>query len=515
MVLVGAFPATADDAQLEGLPIVRIVCARFNVFDTSDPATSAWFYRAANSLHIRSREDLIRSVLLFAEGDPYHPAVAAESARLLRSLGFMNPVEITARAVEGGVEVTVETHDQWSLQIGAEAGVAGSRSGYGFEIQEENLLGWGKTLTLGWESDVERDTTLVRYQDPNIAGSRWTADLIYEDRSDGSLERVRVERPFYALETTNAWGGWWESEELTVHLWSDGESVVEGRRSSELARGWYGLRLGSTVRSSHRLLLGWDTLQTSQADWIRVDTGAPYPTPEDLDVSGLHLGFEQIADNFEVLHGFRAWSTQEDVGLGPDLRVGVTFSAPAFGGDVDRILFEGEVSVGRHRGGWLLLGDGWLSGRFDEGSPHNVVAGLQLAAAQIGQRGFQVRLLAEASHELDLDRQLTLGADIGLRGWDPDTFDGTGRWVVNGQWRTILARDVLKLFSVGGVVFADAGQTWNPRVGRDTDGVRADAGVGLLFDLSRFSTTNLLRVEIAWPDDGSGPVVILTGSALF
>ena len=64
------------------------------------------------------------------------------------------------------------------------------------------------------------------------------------------------------------------------------------------------------------------------------------------------------------------------------------------------------------------------------------------------------------------------------------------------------------------MVFADAGKTWNPRVGFDTDGVRADAGAGLLFDLSRLSMNNVLRVEVAWPDDRSGPVVTLTGSAL-
>ena len=61
----------------------------------------------------------------------------------------------------------------------------------------------------------------------------------------------------------------------------------------------------------------------------------------------------------------------------------------------------------------------------------------------------------------------------------------------------------------------DAGKTWNPRIGDDTDGVRTDAGVGLLFDLSRLSLSNILRLEVAWPDDSTGPVVTLTGSALF
>lgn len=516
MTLAASSQATAaETSELDGLPIVRIVVHRFNVFDTDDPTTSSWPYRAANGLHIRSREGFIRSMLLFTEGDAYSAAEAAESARILRDGGFINPVEITAREVEGGVEVTVETHDQWSLQIGGEAGLAGNRGSYGFQVQEENVLGWGKRITLGYASDVERNTSSIRYEDPNIFNSRWLTDLIYENRSDGHLERVRLERPFFSLDTPDAWGGWWESEDVVEHLWAGGESVVQGRRNSETLLAWYGLRLPGFGTGARRLTVGWDRRETRYEGWHLEATGAPYPQPADIEVSGFRIAYEQIADNFVVLRGFRAWSNQEDVGLGPNFGIGATFSAPALGGDIDRVLFDGRVSLGRHRGPWLLLADGWASGRFDEGEPRNVHGGFQLAAAQIGQRGFQFRLLVDASHELDLDRQLTLGADVGLRGWDPDTFDGTGRALANVQWRTILFRDVLRLFSVGAVVFADAGRTWNPRVGRDTAGVRTDAGVGLIFDLSRFSTSNLLRVEIAWPDDGSGPVATLTGSALF
>ena len=57
--------------------------------------------------------------------------------------------------------------------------------------------------------------------------------------------------------------------------------------------------------------------------------------------------------------------------------------------------------------------------------------------------------------------------------------------------------------------------TWDPRVGVGTDGFRADAGVGLLFDLTTFGRADLLRVEIAWPDDNTGATLIVTASALF
>jgi hypothetical protein len=505
----------AEVSELDGLPIVRIVCERYNIFDTSDPKTSKWPYRAANAVHIRSRERFIRSMLLFHEGDPYRASDAAESARLLRGIGIMNPVSISAREIEGGVEVVVETHDKWSLQIGADAGLSGNRGTFGFQIQEENLAGWGKELSLGYDSDVERDSWNFGYADPNVFGSRWTAELQYQDRSDGYLKRIILNRPFYSLDTRRAWGGSWVSEELTEHLYSANESVVQGRRRSDSLRGWYGIHLGDSTAVIRRVTLGWDAQQVNYDDWKWVETGDPYPAPLPLDISGVRIGYEQIANNYEVLYGLRAWSSQEDVGLGPNFKFGATFSGPALGGDISRVLFDGLFSIAGHRGRWLLMGDAWLSGRFDRSDPQDVLLGVQLAAVQIGERGFQFRLLADASHELQLDRQLTLGADVGLRGWDPDYFDGTGRALVNAQWRTVVFRDVLNLFSVGVVVFADAGKTWSPRIGADTNGVRVDAGAGLLFDLSRLSLSNILRVEVAWPDDRSGPVVTITGSALF
>ncbi len=505
----------AEASDLDGLTIERIIYERYAIFDTSDPKTSKWPYRAANAVHIRSREPFIRTMLLFKVGDPYSAADAAESARLLRSLGIMNPVEITAREIEGGVEVIVETHDQWSLQIGADAGLSGNRGTWGVQIQEENLAGWGKELSIAYDSNVERDSWSYGYIDPNVFGTRWVAELVYQNRTDGYLKRIRAERPFFSLDTPRGWGAWWETEELTEHLYSAAESVIDGQRTSEAFRAWYGIRLGGRGGITRRLSVGWDARQNAYDDWQWIDTGDPYPAPQPLDVSGVRVGYEQIANNYEVLYGLRAWSTQEDVALGPNFSAGVTLSAPALGGDTERVLYDGLFSIARHHGRWLLMGDAWLNGRFDGSQPENVVYGIQLAASQIGVRGFQFRLLFDDSYELELDRQITLGADVGLRGWDPDYFDGTGRALVNAQWRTIVFRDVLKLFSVGVVVFVDAGKTWAPRVGADTDGIRTDAGVGLLFDLSRYSLSNVLRFEVGWPDDRSGPVVTLTGSALF
>ena len=517
-LLLGMFAAplvsAADGQDLDGLTIVSIRFVRYDVFDTSDEKTSSKPYRWANAVHIVSKEDFLRSQLLFEEGDPYSARLAAESARILRQRRLMNPVDISARRVPEGVAVTVTTHDHWSLRTGGQLSVFGNRTNLYFDFEEDNLLGWGKGVTLAYDSNHERSAWSYQYLDPNFLSSRWSVNVVHSNLSDGTRNELTVSRPFFSLSTPWSAGVQGLSENLTEHLYVSSQGAVSGRSHHESARLWGGIRLPGNGRVSRRLLAGWEHRVDLYSDWQWTD-GRPYPEPEDLVVNGPSLAFEQVVDNYEVVTGYQAWDTQEDISLGPDIRFGLTYSSPAFGGDTTRLLFEGGARVGDTAGNWLLLGDGWFSGRMDGNGAQNVVMGLKLGAAQLGTHGWQARLLAETSSQLALDRQLALGADTGLRGWNPDHFDGTGRAVLNVQWRRLLKRDLLGLLSVGVLVFGDSGVTWAPRIGPGTDGVRFDAGVGLLLDLSHLSRTSLIQVSAGVPDDGSGITFIVTTSAIF
>jgi hypothetical protein len=507
--------ADDGDPELDGQPIVAIHVNRKDIFDTSNPKTKAWFYRWANALHIVSKENFIRSMLLFEEGDPYSASAAAESARILRNLGIMNPVIIDAHAVDDGVEVVVETRDQWTLKVGAKLGVFGSRASYQVDFEEENLLGWGKAIGVTYDSDNERTSWAYNYFDPNVFNSRWRVGLAHARLSDGYLDDVVIDRPFYSLATPWSWGLAANRQQLVDHLYSQSVSVVEGVHESERLSIWGGGRLPGGGNITRRLIGGWEYRRDRYSDWLWEETGEPYPPPEDRLIEGPRLSFELLAARFLVVKGFRAWAVQEDVALGPNFSLTAIFSTPTFGGDRKRIVTAGRAHAARQKGPWLFLGDAWFSGRLEDGGAHNLVTGIQVAAAQLGKRGLQARLLIEGSQRLDRDRQLTLGADLGLRGWDPDYFDGTGRAILNVQWRQLIKEEVLGLFTLGVVVFTDAGKTWDARVGPDTKGVRFDAGAGLLFDLSHLGRSTLLRVDAAVPDDGSGITITVSTATIF
>jgi hypothetical protein len=499
-----------------GTPIVAIRVVRYDVFDTEDPATASWPYRAANALHIVTRERYIRSLLLFREGDPLDPELLAESARLLRAGGFLSPVFIAARPVPGGAEVTVETHDQWTTELGLSIGLAGSQSKIYVRFDEDNFLGWGKQATVGWRSDPERESVILSYGDPLFLGTRWQLAAEYQDASDGSVEAFRLAYPFYALATPRTAGFDWRHQRRTEYLWSDGEKVVEGRGDRERLSLWGGIRLPSAPTVANRLTLGLFSERSEFADWQWRSDGSDYPDPEALDLSGVQVGFRQLADRWEVVTGFRAWLTQEDLPLGPNWGAELGFALPALGADRRALLFNGDLYLARlanRRYRWLAVG---LSGRLEDGrGVVNSVSHLEVGACQLGDSALRGRLVLDLGHELDLDRQLTLGADVGLRGWEPNTFDGTSRAVLNLEWRRRLTGELLHIAVLGFEVFVDAGQTWDGRVGRTTDGVRVAAGIGLLAEQTRATLARLARLEVGFPDDGTGPLVILTGQILF
>jgi hypothetical protein len=512
LAAVGAGAGAEEVAP--GTPIVAVHMDRHDIYDLDDPATSAWPYRWVDALHILSREEFIRSLLLFHVGDPIDPLRLAESELILRSTGFLNPVHIRARPAPGGAEVVVETHDQWSTGIGIDYGVSGDRRHAGGSISEDNLLGMGKSFLLDVQSDPERTSTTFRYRDFTFLRSRWQLGVEHKKSSDGSTDSFQLEYPFFAILTPQAGGVAWRREGLQEYLWSSGHRSVAGQADTRSFELWGGLRLPGDGILTDRLTVGLFGDRALFRDWQRLD-GSPFPQPEDRNLLGVEVGWEHQTFNWRVVQGFRAWLRQEDLPLGPNWQVTTGLSLPVFGGDRSRLRYHGSLTMGQLNGRtytWLIAD---LSGRLEQGVLVNSIAHLEVGGALTGTAGWRVRLAADLGHNLDGERQLTLGADTGLRGYDPNAFDGTSRVVTNLEWRRRITGELLHVAALGLTAFADGGKSWGARVGPPTGGWRGDVGAGLLVELTRASVVRILRLEVAYPDHGKGPVFQVTSDSLF
>ena len=502
-------------SPLDGLPIVSIRFVRQNVFDTSNPKTSSWLYRAADAIHIVTKESYLRARLLFKVGDRYSEDKAEESARILRELGWLNPVSITAHRKGKGVEVIVRTHDLWTLQAGVQFSMFGSKTRTGATIWEENLLGYGKQVNVSYKTTFTRHEWNFFYLDPDLLATRKQLWLEHLDTTDGIHDEGWLKLPFYSLDSTRSWGVSFVRQQMDEYLWSRASKAVIGLHAINWIRVWGGWRLGSRTNAANRIIVGWDHQIDDFDRWHWIHQPYAYPNPANRHIEGPRFGFEHVADNYEVVHGFRAWTSQEDVALGPNYSVHTTYSIPGLGDGHWRQPFDASFHRGWRRGRWLFINDAWTSGRLEQGGAQNWRTGAQLIVARTGFEGWQGRLMVENVSNADGELQLPLGSFTGLRGWDPFAFDGTGRALLNVQWRKLVREDVLGLFSLGMETFIDAGNVWGGRVDRGTGGVRTDFGVGLLADLTHVGLAHLIRVELAFPDDGSGFVVTGTTHFLF
>ncbi len=194
-----------DFKNNSNLVVGEIVINAADVFDLKNPKESKAIHRIANKIHVSTKPKVIRRQLLFKSGEPFQLRKLSESQRLIRSNGYIQEVEITPYELER-VNIRVDTTDNWTLAPGVSFSQSGGNSKSGIEIQEQNLLGLGKGLVLGFKSHEERDETLLAYTDPQFLGTRQQLYASVKNNSDGKGHVVYLTLPFFELDSRKAWG---------------------------------------------------------------------------------------------------------------------------------------------------------------------------------------------------------------------------------------------------------------------------------------------------------------------
>ncbi|HEX2643451.1 MAG TPA: hypothetical protein VHU81_10685, partial [Thermoanaerobaculia bacterium] len=192
---------TPDAVQApEGATIGEIRIVTQSIFDTSKPDENKRLFRLADRLHRTTRPQVIERQLLFRTGEPFSQTALDESERILRANRYLYEAEIRpVRYEDGRVDLEVVTRDVWTLRAGASVNRAGGVNTFDFSLQDSNFFGTGKDLTIWRNSGIDRDSTLFRYRDPALFGSRVQMEASVADYSDGGSKRLEVERPFYSL----------------------------------------------------------------------------------------------------------------------------------------------------------------------------------------------------------------------------------------------------------------------------------------------------------------------------
>ncbi len=481
-----------------GKTIRRVRIETGPVFDSANPKENNWLYRSLDALHINTKPQVIASQLLFREGELLDEDKVRESARILRSRGYLASAYILPEALcQDGVDLVVMTRDVWSTEPDTSLSRNGGENKSGFGISEGNLLGQGNELAIGYETVGERSAINYDFTSPHIFNSHYYAHLAYADKTDGKDKIVELAKPFFSLQTPSAYG-------LTSKTITEAEILRYGGvkrstflHSQERYELFAGRALDISDAATTRLLGG---VAMDEDEYIpTIATTTPLPADEVNRYPWLAL--RKIENHFGAFKNLQQIQRVEDVLLGSDMYVRLGYAGERFHNDRDGLLMQAYFSD------VLASGDNHLL-QFKSSVALKDYAGSAERFA-LTQHLTYNHFLSDHSRwyvdaQWDFGKRLlpqdefTLGGSSGLRGYPLEFQRGQERYLLTTEYRYFSDWHLFNLLRVGGVVFAETGKAWNSQLqtGQET---LSDVGFGLRISSSKARIGSVVHIDIAMP----------------
>ena len=334
---------------------------------------------------------------------------------------------------------------------------------------------------------MHRTSTEVLYRDRNFFGSRARTEIKLADKSDGHRAVLKLERPFYSLDSRWTAGAVVVSDERVEKIFDQGEVVDQFRHDSEFFEAYWGLSPGLVDGRSVRWRLGY-TYQGNRFSAAE-DRPEPLVLPPDRTLSYPWVEVATVRDRFIEFRDLDRISRTEDLNLGTRFQARLGLSSTTFGSLEDEALATVSSARGFKPGtGKLILADVNAGARISSGRVNTFLVNGRgrFFWRNWKEHAFFASLEANVAGDLDPEQQLLLGGDSGLRGYPQRFQTGDRRWLVTLEQRFYTSWEPFKLVNVGAAIFFDAGRAWFAGANDPADlGVLRDVGIGLRLSPSR------------------------------
>ena len=500
-VLLCVATASAQAAPEEEQRTIREIRILVAPIYTKEEAEESSWDNAINRYHTPTRDSVIRTALLFSEGEVLDQELLDATARSLRRFKFVNKAELLVVPIdEQTVDVEVHTKDAWTLEPGMTVDGGGGLSTVTVHLIDFNILGSGKKAYVEGkhESDVG-NTYKIGYSDYQLFGSRWVGNTTYQKGPLIESFFVQTRLPLYSPDSKWSYGGSAFVMDQTARLFEDGEESSryqnEQAQASVFLKRSYGARF-KKINVNYGL-------KYLEKDYSSL--GEETTTPPPVDQANVTPSFGISKQNI----GWAQSTFVNKMGRTEDYTAGLTYGGTVgWGipvGDSPELykarlyLVENVMLKEHHFLKLTAVGDS------------EIVRNTFLSLGAKYYRRFSkhtlaVRYLAKFGHELDSSRQFQLGADSGLRGYPARAFTGEKLMLLNIEdrqfWGTVA---IGAEFELGTVVFVDAGNVWKDEDDIDLGELNWSVGVGLRIGLENMPSSPIMRVDYGWAiGDGSG-----------
>jgi hypothetical protein len=499
-------PGPADWQALErrGAVITEIRVEREDVFNPAKPEEDNLIGRWGDRLHRTTQEGVIRRALLFQVGDRVQVRHIRETERYLRAFVFLKDARIDPEELpDGSVRAWVWVRDAWTLKGTINYKLLGGQQTRGLGIQDQNLLGTGKTLAFSYLHDPVRETETFAYGDPQVLGSAWTLSTAYQKLSDGSTRQAFLQRPYTSLDTP--WSGTLQATSAgsTYTLYDRGATLYTAHSQLDTLAG------GASAALWHTEAMAWRPgflLVSNEAAYGSVTAaappgGLPVPNFQHRRLQGPALTLSFLQDRFRVYRDLAGMDTPEDYNLGWTGSFLAGEYLPSWS-STERA-FLGQAALSR---GWgtsdraLLLASASTSGRKGPAGWDDALADVTVNAywKETPRQITAAHLALDRASRPDPEDILYVGALQGLRGYPNWLHPGDGRWLMTVEQRMLTDQRWFGVLRLGYVAFADLGGIhrldgtgWSP--------VYADVGGGLRFGDLKSSLGRVVLITVAVP----------------
>jgi len=480
-------PWSDDFYQKSDLIVGTIEVNAGDIFKLSNPEESKNIHQVTNKLHIKTKPEVIRRKLLFTSGDSFKKRSLDESTRLIRANRYIKDVDIIPYEVCGrNVNIKVNTNDRWTLAPGVSFGKSGGKNKSGMEIQENNLFGLGKSLSLNYKNNRERREKLLKYSDEQFLGTRQHLTAAITRNSDGNGYQLDLSLPYYSLDSRRAWGTNNSRIQQENSIYTEGDVTDKIKFNEKSHSAFWGWSNGLKNDSVSRFKVGWSYSEAQYGQLLPITQSYPW------------FEYEYIKEQFTTRTNFKSMGEVEDVPLGLNYAIEVGLLNQELGSSENHIRlaskvskgFEFENSLGFFNSDFITyLGDGRLQGE---------TLNLRSELFTFNDNGSDLYFAGSlrVKNNLQEGEQLLLGSETGLRGYPEGYQDGTKSVVLTTEKRYHFDWYPLQLAKFGAVVFADAGTTWG---GNNKTELLTDVGFGLRMIPTRTSTTKALHLDFAFP----------------
>ena len=509
VLLLGTLPAAAPARAQPvcpdaGGPVGRVTIERDNVFDAGGTGVTGRLNRAANAVHILTRERVVFRELLFREGEPCRSEALAQTERNLRALGLFQEVSVVPmRAANGRTDVLVRVRDAWSLRISGHYERAGGVPTWDVGLTEANIAGLGAAAGVRRRQAFDAEITTGWMEERRLLGSRERLAAFVDDRSDGHAVAASMSRPFYALDARWAHDLSFAETRDVLRIYQDGDlTASHDRRATEIVAGFSARLTKPAPTTVWRLGAGYRfTAQEypGAARDERLDPDAPITHRW----AGPYASLQFIEHRFLTCTGLVVPGRDVDVNLGTQADAGVFFS-PRVGAwrTTSRVALGASVSRGWRMPGagvfvsraaaTALVGGGETTRVAFSGSAR---AWWQLSSTHV----VMARGEAQTSIRPEPGYRVYLGGSPGLKGYGERAFQGTRSVLFTLEDRKYAGWTPAGLLQFGAAAFVEAGAIGGDPVTSGRGRVLLDAGVGLRIATLRASANGTIRVDIAYP----------------